>query len=441
MHLAMTLMSIAFASSFAPRVLYRRAGLSAASVLFSTATSMNPLLDQKGLPRFESIEPSHLEPAVSELLGDMSRKFKDLESRVSASGSDCKYDDVLPELERIQEPIGYTWGVAGHLNGVKNGEELRKAYEASQPDVVKAFTEFKQSRVLYDSMKRVLKDEGERGLLTGEQVRALEGSLHAMTLGGVGLDGKEKERFNEIKQRLAELATSFGNNVLDSTKLFSLTITDPEQVRGVPDSVKNMWAAAASADAEKGDGDGDGTCAAGDGPWKITLDGPSYIPAMQHLKDRGHREKLYRAYVTRASESSGDKNNIDLINEILRLKLEMSKLLGFGNYAEQSLSSKMADDVSAVDNMSKFLKEKALPAAERELAEITEHARANGGEEYSEGNLERLMNWDTPYWSERLKESRFDMKEVRRDFIRHVPRHLNKFYAQRLTNKINNKTR
>ena len=126
----------------------------------------------------------------------------------------------------------------------------------------------------------------------------------------------------QIKQRLAELSTTFSNNVLDATKLFSLTITDTADVSGVPDSAKKMWAAAAEGDAESG-------------PWKITLDGPSYISAMQHLGIREHREELYKAYVTRASESSGDKNNVPLINEILALKLEMSKLLGFGNYAEQ----------------------------------------------------------------------------------------------------------
>jgi len=156
--------------------------------------------------------------------------------------------------------------------------------------------------------------------------------------------------------------------------MFSLTITDPNELEGVPSSAKKMWAAAAEGDEEKG-------------PWKITLDGPSYISAMQHLGVREHREQLYRAFVTRASESSGDKNNVPLINEILTLKQEAAKLLGFANYAEQSLDSKMADSVSKVDEMSSFMKEKALPNAIKELDEITAFARANGGDGYSEGEI------------------------------------------------------
>lgn len=356
-----------------------------------------------------------MQPAVETLLASMSEKFAALESNLNPASA--SYSDILPEvrhgvalvntlqqptltrssqLERIREPISYAWGVAGHLNGVKNGDELRKAYEESQPKVIKAFTEFKQSRVLYDSMKNVL--ESEKAHLSQEQVRALESSVHAMQLGGVGLDGEEKERFNEIKQRLAELSTTFSNNVLDATKMFSLEITDPADVGGVPESAKKMWAAAAEGDSEKG-------------PWKITLDGPSYISAMHHLGVREHREKLYRAFVTRASEGSGDKNNVPLISEILSLKLEMSKLIGFNNYAEQSLSSKMADNVAAVDEMSSFMKEKALPAAVRELQEITDFTRANGGEEYSEAHIPKLMSWDTTYWSERLKENKFSITE------------------------------
>lgn len=134
-------------------------------------------------------------PAVDALLDDMSSKFESLQSSVSPSS--VKYEDLLPEMERIREPISYAWGVAGHLNGVKNGEELRKAYEESQGKVVKAFSELKQSRVLFDAMAEVVKDP----TLTQAQKRALESNLRAMTLGGVGLDGAEKERFNKIKQR------------------------------------------------------------------------------------------------------------------------------------------------------------------------------------------------------------------------------------------------
>ena len=198
---------------------------------------------------------------------------------------------------------------------------------------------------------------------------------------------QSQARFNEIKQRLAELSTTFSNNVLDVTKEYSLIIADKTVVEGVPKSAREMWAAS-------GDGDAD------EGPWKITLDGPSYVSAMQHIPDRATRETLYRKYVTRASECCDSRNNVPLIEEILTLKLEMAKLLNFNNYAEQSLSSKMAKDVAAVDALSQMIAEKALPAARKELAEITEFS-----------NLTTLEPWDTTFWSERLKESKFELKE------------------------------
>jgi oligopeptidase A len=147
------------------------------------------------------------------------------------------------------------------------------------------------------------------------------------------------------------------------------------------------------------------------GPWRITHDMPSYIAAMQHLPSRSLREQIYRAYITRAGETFEDKNNVPLIYEILKIKTEMSKMLGFKNAAERSLATKMAPTVEAVQELSDLIREKALPAAERELAEITAFARENGGEDYSEEKLEKLMPWDTTFWSERLKESKFDLTE------------------------------
>ena len=281
-------------------------GRRAFSQLASTSSTGNPLLDQKDLPRFSLIQASDLSPAVDTLLTDMATNFESLQTKISPSSA--KYDDILPEMEKITYPISYAWGVAGHLNGVKNGEELRKAYEGSQGQVVKAFSDLKQSRVIFDAMNEVIKDPS----LSQAQRRALESNIRAMTLGGVGLDGAEKERFNDIKQRLAELATTFSNNVLDTTKLFSLTITDPAELEGVPSSAKKMWAAAAEGDEEKG-------------PWKITLDGPSYIAAMQHLGVRKHREAIYRAFVTRASEVRMDKKSKRIFAKIMIL-VRASKL-------------------------------------------------------------------------------------------------------------------
>lgn len=387
--------------------------------------SSNPLLDQAGLPRFSTIDPENLTPAVKHLLAKIDTDFTALESELSSASP---YDDVLPKVEQIQFPLGYVWGIAGHLNGVKNGEELRGAYELNQPSVVQAMTKFSQSRALYDALEGIEKSwEGDdsSSFEMKQKKRAVSNSIRSMKLGGVGLDGEEKERFNTMRMRLAELSTTFGNHVMDSTKAYAYTVTDPKDVEGVPESARGMWANAhyqylvsKAAEGEAGDIEKPNAEA---GPWRVTLDGPSYVAALSHLPNRDIREKIYKASVTRASEitdytAEGDekaieRDNVPLIYEILKLKSEMSTLLGFSNYAEQSLASKMAPTVDSVKELSDLIAEKALPAALKDMEEVTNMARANGGEEYSEENLEKLQPWDTTFWTERLKESKFDLKE------------------------------
>jgi oligopeptidase A len=392
----------------------RRGRIPLAMVSTDTLTE-NPLLQQEALPKFSSIEPANLTPAVSELLTKMEQDFEALEQQLDNSDAPPDYNQVLPQVERIQFPLGYVWGVAGHLNGVKNGDELRAAYEENQPKVVQSMTKFSQSKALYHALEQLQGKLSMDGTFEEKQkARAVENSLLGMKLGGVGLEGEEKERFNDMKMRLAELSTKFSNNVLDATKAFSLTVDDASKVQGVPDSARAMWANAhvQYLKSQAKDGEEIPEMNAEKGPWRITLDMPSYIAAMSHLPDRDLREKIYRASLTRASEiGDGDKNNIPLIYEILKIKQEMAKLLGFENYAEQSLARKMAPSVESVRELSDLILEKALPAAEKEMAEILALARETGGDEYSEANMEKLAPWDLTYWSERLKESKFDLTE------------------------------
>ncbi|GAX10024.1 oligopeptidase A [Fistulifera solaris] len=390
----------AFSRSSTVRSFYRTSAL---AMTTSVTTTTNPLLQQEGLPRFAEIDPQDLTPAVEELLKKLEHDFQSLETKLSASTDNIEYESVLPEVEKMQFPIGYTWGVAGHLNAVKNGDELREAYQANQPKIVKALTQFKQSKPVFAALSAIEEKQkvaDDDSFYTQQKKRAVENSLRSMKLGGVGLEGEAKETFNTMKMRLAELATKFSNNVLDETKAFSLTLTDASQMEGVPDSAKAMWANAhvnfvkqssEELDVEKG-------------PWRITLDMPSYIAVMSHMKDRTVREQVYKAYLQRAS--SDERNNTPIIYETLKLKNSMAKMLGFDNYAEQSLSSKMAPSVEAVRELTDLIAAKALPAAEKELVEITALAREKGGDEYSE-----LKHWDVTYWSERLKESKFELTE------------------------------
>ena len=374
----------------------------------TTAAVENPLLQQEGLPKFGSIEPSNLTPAVSSLLEQMETELKDLEESLEKSDG-SNYDDVLPKVEKLQFPLGYVWGIAGHLNGVKNGDELRQAYEENQPKVVQAMTAFAQSKALYNALTELELGDND-DFYTKQKKRAIEGSLRSMRNGGVGLEGEAKEKFNAMRMRLAELSTKFGNNVLDATKAFSLTVDDPSVVEGVPASAKAMWAQAHISSLKDEDGEKP-ELNPEQGPWRITLDMPSYIATMSHLKDRSVREKVYKAFITRASDQGDneDLNNVPIVLEILKLKTDMAKLLGYDNYAEQSLSAKMASSVEAVRELSDLIREKALPAAEKELAEILALAKEQGGEEYA--SIEKLSPWDTTFWSERLKEKKFDLTE------------------------------
>ena len=380
------------------------------------AENQNPLLDTSGLPKFASIEPKHLTPAVQSVLSDFERDFESLESKLAAPAPGS-YDDVLPEVERVQEKLGYVWGVAGHLNGVKNSDDLRAAYEENQPKVVELSSKVSQSKALFEALKSIERSweassPGTEDFKVAQMQRAVDLNIRSMTLGGVGLEGADKERFNEIKMRLAELSTKFSNNVLDATKAFGMTVDDPKDVEGVPSSAKGMWAAAYAAHAKAEDADSTVEPDAEKGPWRVTLDGPSYIAAMSHLPNRGLREKVYKGYLTRASELNDSAgSNVPLIYEILELKAEMAKVLGYDNYAELSLARKMAPSVDAVRELSDLIADKALPAAIKELEEITALARKNGGEEYTEEAMEKLAPWDVTFWSERLKESKFELKE------------------------------
>ena len=398
------------------------------STVAEPETVTNPLLESDDLPKFGSIEPSQLTPAMTTILETLESQFSGIEDKLKGQDA-VGYDDVLPELEKMSHPLEFAWSIASHLNGVKNGDELRAAYEENQPKVVAASMKFSQSKPIYDALVKVQdslqgEESKEDDFVLGQRKRAVEKNIRSMTLGGVGLEegSPEQIRFKEIKMRMAELSTSFSNNVLDATKAFGLEVTDPEDVEGVPESAKAMWAQAHLQNLIKEEKDEEKKkeleatkVDASAGPWRITLDGPSYLATMQHLPNRELRKKIYLGYLTRASEMTADEdgkgNNVPLIDETLKLRKELSGILGFDNYAELSLESKMAPSVESVKDLSNLILEKALPAAEKELAAATALAREAGGEEYSEANLPKLMPWDVNFWNERLKEKTFELKE------------------------------
>ena len=214
---------------------------------------------------------------------------------------------------------------------------------------------------------------------------------------GVGLQGEEQQAFNRTSERLAELSTSFSNHVLDATQQWTLKLTDPEQVSGLPKRALEALAASAR-DA------GDRTATAEQGPWLLGLDMPRYLPFLTHAENRGLRETVYRAHVSRASH--GDLDNRALIEEILRLRIDQAARLGYAHWAERSLANKMAADVDAVEALLEELRKAAFPAAQKELDDLKDCARRHGASESDD-----LAPWDLPFWSERLRKERFDLDQ------------------------------
>lgn len=347
----------------------------------------NPLLVGKGLPPFEAIAPEQVVPALEKLLPELDSELEKLESTVTPTWS-----GLVEPLQQLEERLTWSWGIVSHLMGVKNSPELRSAHETVQPQVVKFSNKLSQSKPLYEAFK-ALRDSEEWNSLELAQKRIVEAALRDAELSGVGLEGEKRERFNAIQLELAELSTKFGNHILDATKAFNLTLTSKDEVDGLPPSSLSLAAQAARAEGAE-------NATAENGPWRITLDYPSYVPFMQHSTRRDLREKLYKAFLSRAS--SGELDNKPLIERILELRKEKAALLGFNSYAELSLARKMAPDVEAVEALLEELRSASYEAAVKDLEALKAFAASKNGEEASD-----LKHWDISFWAERQREEKF----------------------------------
>ncbi len=359
----------------------------------------NPLLCAEGLPKFDQIKPEHVVPAVKNLLADAEQALSALEESIEPT-----WDACFAKLEEIDRPFEYAWGPVSHLFGVKNSPELREAYESVLDDVVQLGLRASQSRQIYEACVAI-RNGSDWETLSPTRQRIVEKKIQSAELSGIGLEGAQQERFNEIAQELSQLSTTFSNNVLDATKLFELVLTEQTDVDGLPESALAMAAQSFNQKqservAEAGDDpESVDEATPESGPWRFTLDGPSFLPFMQHCRRSDLREQLYRAFLTRASE--GDFNNEQNINRILALRQEKSELLGFSNFAEMSLAKKMAPSVAAVEEMFETLRSASWDAAAADIEEIRELAK-------SEGVTDELKHWDVAFWAERLREKKFD---------------------------------
>ena len=380
---------------------------------------MNPLLDFTGLPRFAEIKPEHVAPAIEQLLAEnralIARLLSDSappqHGRGEPSGAGGAAGQQLPQsagfasnvsqspptwlnfvapMEDANERLSRAWGPVGHLNAVMNSPALREVYNATLPKITQYYAELGQNLALFVKFK-ALRNSPEFAGLSAARKKIIENELRDFRLGGAELPVDKKARYLEIQERLSELSSRFSDNILDATNDFTLVIDNKDELSGLPDDVLQAAQEAAHEKDKQG--------------WMFTLKAPSYMPVMQFADNRALREKMYRASGTRASEfGKAEWDNTALMDEIVKLRGEEARLLGFANFGEMSLASKMASSPLQVVEFMRELSKRARPFAEKDLAELREFAR-------NELGIDDLQSWDVGYASEKLREQRYAFSE------------------------------
>ncbi len=361
------------------------------------------LLIGNGLPDYERITPEKISTQIPLLLLRLKEDLFYIESLFKDkldSNKELSWSEVIDPIHRITESLRWSWSIVSHLNGVCNTKELRDVHSKLQPKIIEFTNKLGQSRIIYKALEKLKINSSEK--LNETQTRILDNELLSMKHQGVGLNGSSKQDFSERSQKIAQLSTTFSNNLLDSTKQWSLLLTKQSEVEGLPTRVLENLASAAEAAGDLTDKGKKPTKEKG--PWRVGLDMPTYLPFMTYSKNRVARESLYKANIKRASY--GDKNNQPLIEEILSLRKKQAKSLGYKNWAEMSLTSKMARKVSSAEKLLEEIRAAAFPIAKKELSELQAFASKNNSSEPTE-----IKPWDLNYWSEQLRQERYNLNQ------------------------------
>ncbi|MFD1556524.1 M3 family metallopeptidase [Paraburkholderia silviterrae] len=358
----------------------------------ATTPSDNPLLDFTGLPRFGEIRPEHVTPALDVLLANANAAV----DRAAQPMTPSQWSDVVEPLERASEPLSRAWGVIGHLNAVADTPELRAVYGENLPRVTEFWSSVGQNLALYKKYKAIT-NHNSFELLSGERKKILDNALRDFRLSGAELPEDQKPRFAELQERQAALSKAFSDHVLDATNAYAFYATNESELAGLPADV--IAAAREAAERESKEG------------WKFTLHFPSYFPVLQYSENRKMRETMYRAYVTRASElgpeyggGKPDWDNTGIVDDELELRTEEAKMLGYNNFAEVSLTPKMAESPAQVMSFLEDLATRARPHAEKDWQELREFAA-------SELGLTQIEPWDMAFAAERLRQKRYSFSE------------------------------
>jgi len=336
---------------------------------------MNPLLAsiETPLPLFDKINPTHVLPALEHILTKQHQRLQTLTTQNQPT-----WNSLLTPLEEMDEELSRIWGPISHLNSVCDSEDLRVAYQKGMQKISQWHTELAQNEALYAGLKHIAQHQEQA--LNHEQKALLNQNIRDFKLSGAELTGEAKQRFKEIRLRLSELSTLFEQHVLDATQAFTLTIEQEADLVGLPASVRDAAAQRAEEEGTKG--------------WLFTLDIPSYLPMMQYCEKRELREKMYRAYCTRAS--SDELDNTPVIDELLTLRHEMAQLLGYNHYADYSIATKMASSSNEITAFLRELAAKSHHMAKQEIQELHNFAKQHLG-------INELQAWDIPFASEKLR--------------------------------------
>ena len=352
----------------------------------------SPLFDFTDLPRFSDIQPELIEPAVRQCLADNRAAVAAVLARAAAPD----WDNFVQVLEDLDERLHRLWSPVAHLHAVRDDPALREVYESCLPLLAAYASELSQNDQLYAAYRQVAAREDFTRLSQAQQ-KIVHNALRDFRLGGAELNDADKATLKDIDKQLSLLSNRFARNVLDATQGWRLHLGDEAELEGLPASARTRAQEAAREHGLEG--------------WAITLEGPAYLGFMTHSSRRELREQLYRAFVSRASDrgpgASGDAkdwDNTQRMQDILRLRQQKARLLGFANYAALSLETKMARSVDEVLEFLQSLAQRSVAPARVELETLQQFAREQDG-------LDRLQAWDIPYYSERLRQQAYDVSQ------------------------------
>ncbi|EPK4344039.1 M3 family metallopeptidase, partial [Pseudomonas aeruginosa] len=350
--------------------------------------SANPLLQAYDLPPFSSIRPEHVKPAIERILADNRAAIARL---LETQREQPTWKGLVLAMDELNDRLGAAWSPVSHLNAVCNSAELREAYEACLPELSAYSTELGQNRALFEAYEALAKSPEAAGFDVAQKT-ILEHALRDFRLSGIDLPADKQKRYAEVQSRLSELGSRFSNQLLDATQAWTKHVTDEAALAGLTDSAKAQMKQAAEAKGLDG--------------WLISLEFPSYYAVMTYADDRALREEVYAAYCTRASDqgpNAGQNDNGPVMEEILDLRQELAGLLGFANYAELSLATKMAESSDQVLSFLRDLAVRSKPFAARDLEQLRAYAAEQGCTE--------LQSWDAGYYAEKLREARYSVSQ------------------------------